>query len=135
MKPLIRSTISLLATIGIFFVGTAIADSPVKIDVPDAHSIQVKGKVNLYRVQIKGMNFGEGKDTANAEVLVTLDSKPGMIFTLSLYEPNSNTPSAVNKEISETLRAAYVNKTPVTLYHQLDMKRDNNFRILMVQMD
>ncbi|WP_455198467.1 hypothetical protein [Kaarinaea lacus] len=125
----------LVASLVVIYSTTALADSPVKIDQPDAHSVEVKGKVNLYRVQVEGMNFGEGKNKANAEVFVTLDSKPGMIYTLALHKNGSSLASVVNQEMAKTLRAAYVSKAPVTLYHQISMKQDNNYRILMVQMD
>lgn len=135
MHNLLRSVGVLVVSLSLVYTSSAVADSPVKIDQPDRHSVEVKGKVNLYRVQIKGMDFGAGKNKAHAEVLVGIDSKPGMIYTLSLHENGSNYPSAVNQEISKTLRAAYVNKTPVTMYHQIAVNRDNNYRILMVQLD
>jgi hypothetical protein len=134
MNIVTRSVISLGATLGLLFAGAALADSPVKIDKPDSHSVEVRGKINLYRVQVEGMNFGKGKNQSHAEVLVTLDSQPGMIYTLSLHDTH-NGESAVNREIADTLRTAYVNKSPVTLYHQMAIKRDNNFKILMVQLD
>lgn len=124
-----------LASLGLFIAPVVLADSPVKLDRPDSHSVEVKGKVNLYRVQIEGMDFGDGKDKVHAEVFVQLDTKPGMIYTLSLHEPKSSMTSTVNQEMAETLRSAYINKTPVTIYHQIDMKRTNNFRIMMVQLD
>ena len=134
MDTLIRSMMSLVVSLGLLFGGVAVADSPVKIDSPDSHSVEVKGKINLYRVQVKGMNFGKDENKAEAEVFVSLDSKPGMIYTLSLYNTN-NAASAVNQEMARTLRTAYVNKIPVTLYHQISVKKDNNFKILMVQLN
>jgi len=113
----------------------AMADSPIDLGKPDSHSVEVKGKVTLYRVQIEGMNFGEGKDKANAEVFVKLDSKPNMVYTLSLHSPDGKSHDPVNQEMADTLRTAYINKTPVTIYHQIDMKRTNNFRIIMVQLN
>jgi hypothetical protein len=134
MNTLLRSVVGLVAVLGLLFVGAAAADSPVMIDKPDSHSVEVKGKVSLYRVQVEGMNFGKEKNKVHAEVLVSLDSKPGMIYSLALHD-DKNGESVVNREISETLRAAYVNKLPVTLYHQIGIKQDNNFKILMVQLD
>ena len=107
---------------GLLFAGAALADSPVKIDKPDSHSVEVTGKVTLYRVQVEGMNFGQGKNKTHAEAFVSLDSHPGMIYSLSLHD-SKNVESAVNREIA------------VTLYHQMAIKRDNNFKILMVQLD
>ena len=134
MDTLIRSTMSLVVSLGLLFAGAAVADSPVKIDAPDSHSVEVKGKVTLYRVQVKGMDFGKDKDKVQAEVFVSLDSRPGIIYTLSLHDSKDGA-SAVNQEMAETLRTAYVNKSPVTIYRQIAMGRDNNFKILMVQLN
>lgn len=134
MDTFTHSIMSLVVSLGLLFAGVAVADSPVKIDQPDGHSVEVKGKISLYRVQVEGMNFGTGKNKAHAEVLVTLDSRPGMIYTLALHN-NSDVISAVNQEIARTLRLAYVSKSPVTLYRQIAMNKDNNFKILMVQLD
>jgi len=107
-----------------------VADSPKNTSQPDRHSVEVKGKINMFRVQIEGMGLGEGANKSNAEVYVSLDSHPKQIYTLSVKgnEPQSN------KVIADTLRDAYINKVPVTLYHQIALNRDNNFKILMVQM-
>ena len=107
------------------------ADSPKTIATPDRHSVEVKGKVKLYRVQIEGMKMGEGKNIADAELFVTLDSNPKMVYTLQLKK---DSPQA-NKVMAETLRDAYINKLPVTLYHQIGIKQDNNLKILMVQLN
>ena len=107
-----------------------IADSPKNVAQPDRHSIEAKGKIKMYRVQIEGMGLGEGNNKSDAEVFVSLDSNPKIIYTLSVQ---GNTPKA-NQVIADTLRDAYINKVPVTLYHQIAMNRDNNFKILMVQM-
>jgi hypothetical protein len=128
------SAMGFVVSLGLLFGGIALADSPVQIDKPDSHSVAVKGKVNLFRVQVEGMNFGTGENKTHAEVFVTLDSKPGMIYSLALHD-DKNGQSPANQEIADTLRTAYVNKIPVTLYHQIAIKRDNNFKILMVQLD
>ena len=135
MNTVTHSVIGLVASLGLFFAGGAVADSPVRIDKPDSHSVEVKGKVNLFRVQVEGMDFGKGNNKAHAEVFVSLDSQPGMIYTLALHKNGNGDTSAVNQEMADTLRTAYVNKTPVTLYHQIAIKKDNNYKILMVQLD
>jgi len=121
-----------LASLLMFVFSTVVyADSPTSIKGPDRHSVEVKGKIKLYRVQIEDMNLGEGKNAANAEVFVTLDSKPDMVYALQI---KGNTPPA-NQVMADTLRDAYINNIPVTLYHQMAVGRDNNFNILMVQLD
>ena len=111
--------------------GAAWADSPVNIEQPDRHSVEVKGKINLYRVQVEGMNLGRDMDKVNAEVFVTLDKNPDMVYALEVHK---NSPKS-NQVIADTLRDAYINKVPVTIYHQIGIKKSNNFKILMVQLD
>ena len=111
--------------------GSSRADSPADIKSPDRHSVEVKGKINLYRVQVEGMGLGRDGDKVNAEVFVSLDSNPKMVYALTL---NGNSPAS-HKVIADTLRDAYINKVPVTLYHQIGIKKSNNYKILMVQLD
>ena len=108
-----------------------LADAPKDIKSPDRHSVEVKGKVSLYRVQTEGMKLGEGKNQADAELFITLDSDPKMVYTLQL---KGDSPAA-NKVMADTLREAYVNKLPVTIYHQMSTKQENNLKILMVQLN
>ncbi len=99
----------------VFFGVGAFADSPPQLDVADSHSVANKGKINLYRVQIQGLEFGRDQEALDAEILVTLDTQPGMVFGLRLH-PDS---PPVNKIMADTLREAYLNQTPVTLQHQV----------------
>lgn len=128
VKSITGCITALLLLVGM---GASFADSPKTIAAPDRHSVEVKGKVKLYRVQIEGMKMGEGKNVADAELFVTLDSNPKMVYTLQLKK---DSPQA-NRVIAETLRDAYINKLPVTLYHQIGIKQDNNLKILMVQLN
>lgn len=124
--------IAVLAALSLLTTGSLVlADSPKDIKTPDRHSVEVKGKINLYRVQVQDMNLGEGQDQANAEVFVTMDSSPEMVYTLEL---KSNSPAS-NQVMADTLRDAYVNKLPVTLYHQMGIKKENNFKIMMIQLN
>ena len=36
------------------------------------------------------MDFGEGKNKVHAEVFVSLDSRPGMIYTLTLHASDNS---------------------------------------------
>lgn len=123
--------VGLTALVLMVFGQNTLADSPKTIAAPDRHSVEVKGKIKLYRVQIEGMNLGEGQDHVDAEVFVTLDSKPDMVYSLQLHKDSP----VSNRVIADTLRDAYINKIPVTLYHQMSIKQSNNLKILMVQMD
>jgi hypothetical protein len=131
MNHMIRSLFYVF-TLMLFSISTGVfADSPKNISEPDRHSVEVKGQINLFRVQIEGMNLGEGSNATNAEVFVTLNTRPGMVYALQIH---GDTPPA-NQVIADTLRDAYINKIPVTLYHQIAVNKENNFKILMVQLN
>ncbi len=134
MKIYSHTMLVSMVVLGLFASGFAQADSPADISSPDRHSVEVSGKINLYRVQVEGMNFGKGKNKTHAEVMVSLDSKPGIVYTLALGK-DKKSESIANQEIANTLRVAYVNRLPVTLYRQISGTQDNNFKILMVQLD
>ena len=120
----------ILILMGIPF-GIALADTPPSIEVTDTHSVENKGKINLYRVQVQGLEFGRGKEEVDAEVLVTLDTQPGFVYTLRLH-PDS---PPINRVIADTLRDAYLNQTPVTLYHQIAPGGKRHLKIHMIQMN
>jgi len=126
-----RAAIGVSAIMLVLFSPIVSADSPKNIAQPDRHSVEVKGKIHLYRVQVEGMNLGEGENKVNAEVFVTLDSKPDMVYSLQLHKDSPMS----NQVMADTLRDAYINKIPVTLYYQIAPKQDNNLKILMVQLD
>lgn len=134
MKTFTSFILTSAAALGLLASSVVLADSPAVIGSPDRHSVEVSGKVSLYRVQVEGMDFGKGKNKTQAEVLVSIDSRPGMIYTLELHKVD-NSDSLVNQEMADTLRTAYVNRLPVTLYRQIAVQKDNNFKILMVQLD
>jgi hypothetical protein len=131
MNTIIRAVSGFFAVVLISLSPVVFADSPKTITAPDRHSVEVKGKINLYRVQVEGMKLGEGENEVNAEVFVTLDSNPKMVYSLQLHKDSPIS----NRVMADTLRDAYVNKLPVTLYHQISPKQENNFKILMVQLD
>ena len=124
--------LAVCSTAFMLLIGTStFADAPKSVAAPDRPSLEVKGKVSLYRVQIEGLKLGEGKNESDTELFVTLDSNPKMVYTLDLKKNSS----PANSIMAETLRDAYINKVPVTIYHQMGIKKDNNLKILMVQFD
>ena len=127
----LRRLTAIMTALLILTVSSAFADSPKNVNQPDRHSVEVKGKVSLYRVQIEGMKMGEGQNLADAELFVALDSDPKMVYTLQLKKDSPQS----NRVMAETLRDAYFNKRPVTLYHQIGIKQTNNLKILMVQLN
>lgn len=125
-----RINVVLFSILMLSGISLAMADSPDNIDTPDRHSVEVNGKVKVYRVQAEGLNLGIGKDQTHAELFVTLDSDPKMVYALQIHEDG---PQA-NQVMADTLRQAYINNIPVTLYHQIPIKQQNNLKILMVQL-
>jgi len=127
-----RRVVGSIAALFLLLSGSMVlADAPKDIKSPDRHSVEVKGKVKLFRVQTEGMKMGEGNNQVDAELFITLDTDPKMVYTLQL---KGNSPVA-NQVMADTLREAYVNKLPVTIYHQMSTKQDNNLKILMVQLN
>jgi hypothetical protein len=106
------------------------ADAPPSIAKTDSHSVESKGKINLYRVQVQGLEFGRNDEQVDAEVLVTLDTRPDMVFTLRMH-PDS---PPINQVIADTLRDAYLSQSPVTLYHQITGGNKKHVKIHMVQL-
>ncbi len=127
MKNFSRSMV--LLTVMAFAASSAWADTPPNIAQPDTHSVETKGKVTLYRVQVQGLEFGRDEEKIDAEVLFKLDSQPDFIYTLRLH--NDSPP--VNQVLADTLREAYLNNSPVTVYHQIAPGK-KNVKIHMVQM-
>jgi hypothetical protein len=132
MSSAMRSILIFIAVSTLSLFSTAVlADSPTSISKPDRHSAEVKGKINLFRVQVEGMNIGTDSEKADAEVFVTMDSNPGVVYTLQVRKDSQ----AANKVMARTLREAYLHKVPVTLYYQIATKRNNFFKLLMVQLN
>lgn len=129
---IIHRVIGYLAVLSLLsFAPMALADAPKSVTEPDRHSVVVTGKVSLFRVQVEGMRMGKGKDQVDAEVFVSLDSDPKMVYAIQL----KRTSPPANKAMADTLRDAYISKAPVTIYRQLDVKKSNNYKVLMVQLN
>jgi len=125
-----RNTLTtLLIASSLFVTTTVLADSPPDINTPDSHSYEIKGIINLYRVQIQGLEIGKNIDKLDSEILVTLDSDPAKTYGVRLHE---NSPP-VNKVLADTLRDAYLKQVPVTLYYQ--KVPGLNVKINMVQLN
>lgn len=107
---------------------TGFADVPKTIASGHGHAIMATGKVTLLRVQEPGLKIGKDNDILDAEVLVTLDTKPGQVFGIKLKAGDES-----GREMVETLRAAYLNGTKVTIEHQF-AGRNSNLKINWVQL-
>lgn len=128
MKNIMRSLLLILSAAAISSVSWA--DTPPSLHETDSHSVEAKGVINLYRVQVQDMEFGRGDEKVDAEIFVTLNSTPDTVFTLRLHDDSP----AINKVIAATLRDAYLNKVPVTIYYQIGLFK-KHVKILMVQMN
>lgn len=93
----------------------AMADTPASLAGPHPHAVVVSGKLTLFRSQFKGLEIGKNSQRLDSEVLVTLDSKPGMVFGVRLHDPDPAAQSMV-----DTLREAFLHDLPVTIEHRLE---------------
>jgi len=126
MKNLIRA-LSLIAGL-LVTVSFAQADTPGSLRGEHGSSFTATGHVTLFRAQYKGLEIGPENDRLDAEILVTLDSEPDKVFGIRLHEDE---PSA--REMIETLRAAFINKLPVTIQSPLSPGK-KHLRITWVQL-
>lgn len=92
--------------------GVAMADTPSTLEGPHGHGQNATGLITKFRVQEQGMEIGQGDQALDAEVLVTLDTQPDMVYGLRLHGS-----SPATEEMIETLRQAYIKGVPVTLQH------------------
>ena len=109
----------------------ALADPPPNLQITDRHSIAIKGKINLYRVQIQGLELGKDREKLDAEVFVTLDSEPDLVMGIRYHDDSP----PVNKVIAETLREAFLRDLPVTIYHQISPGKSKYLKIHLVQIE
>ena len=108
MKTLYRLWVPVMALL--FSVSLAQADTPGSLRGEHAAMMTKSGKISLFRAQIKGLEIGPPNDRLDAEVLVTLDSQPDLVFGISYHQED---PAA--RTMIETLREAYLHDIPVTL--------------------
>lgn len=77
------------------------------------HTDKAHGRLLSLRVQTQGMEYGPRDDRLDAEVLVTLDSKPGMTFGVRYHEGAQPATAAM----VDILKDAYLRELPVTLFY------------------
>src|SRR3569832_2468633 len=83
------------------------AASPPNIKTPDTHSVEAKGKVALYRVQIQGLEFGKDRHKADAEVLKTQNNTPEENNEKRQHEDSP----PIYKVMADTLRDAFLSQS------------------------
>ena len=107
-------------------ISLAQADVPTSLRGEHAGQMTVSGKITLFRVQIKSLQFGPANDRLDVQILVTLDSQPDMVFGVPQDEPAAG-------EMITTLREAYLHGMSVTIEAPKEPGR-KNLRIIVVQL-
>ena len=126
MKILYRLLIAMSA---LFFSASVVqADTPTSLRGEHGAMVTKSGKISLFRAQITGLEIGPPSDRLDAEVLITLDSEPDMVFGIPFHKEN---PAADN--MIETLREAYLHDLPVTVQAPL-MPNRKHLRLIWVQL-
>ena len=126
MKNLYRFLVPLTAFL--FSMSLAHADIPGSLRGEHAAMMTMTGKISLFRAQIKGLEIGPPNDRLDAEVLVTLDTQPDMVFGVAYHQED---PAA--RTMIETLREAYLHDMPVTLQAP-SLPGRKHLRLIWVQM-
>ena len=93
-----------------------------------AHADTTKGKLMSYRLQSQGLEYGKGDDRLDAEVIVKLDSAPGMAFGIRYHDAADPATTAM----IDLLREAYLHNMPVTIFHTQPPGK-KNVQILWVE--
>ena len=89
---------------------------------------EVNGLVKKFRLSIDEEHLNSD-NTYNSELFVTLDGNDDHEYSVRI---DSNSELA-NEVITETLRYAYRNRLPVTIYHELPLEESEQYKIIMVQ--
>ena len=104
----------LLLTGLLYTTSFAYADTLTSLQGVPGDQTTTSGKITLFRVQTAGLGLVTQNDHINADVFITLDSAPDMVFGISTK--NSDTAAS---EMIDTLREAYLRGLPVTIQSPL----------------
>jgi hypothetical protein len=82
------------------------------------------GKVTLLRVHDLGTGWGPASDFIDVEVVIRLDSAPGMAFGFQLRDDGYR---PAHQAMLDMLRDAFQNNSPVTInYYEVSPSRTNH---------
>ena len=123
----LRRVLLLLAGL-LFAASFANADTPTSLRGEHGAQTTTSGKITLFRVQTAGLGLGAANDHINADVFITLDSAPDMVFGVS-----TKTSDTAASEMIDTLREAYLHGIPVTIQSP-QMGNRKNVTITWVQL-
>jgi len=88
---------------------------------------QSSGKIKKFRLTIDDAIVR--KNDIGSELFVSLDSKPDKEYTVQL----GSSSELSTEVITETLRYAYMQDLPVTIFHEVPLESSDRYRIFMVQ--
>jgi len=94
-----------------------------------SHASTSSGRLTSFTAQEQGIEFGTRADKLDAEIVVTLDSKPGYLFGIRLHDGAQPATS----EMIDLLQHAYFNDVPVSLFH-VQMPGKKNVNVLRVEL-
>ena len=91
--------------------------------------LQSSGKLKMLRINQVGSKYGPGTDQIDAEVIIQLDSKPGMAFGFKL---RNNWTRPVRQGMLDLLRDAYANDLTVTIDYDIAAGKKNGIIVRVV---
>ena len=107
--------IKTLALIAILLACATIANS--------ANLINGQGKIAYLRAHAIGSAYGPPQDRIDVEVVIRLDSHPGMAFGLQLRDDNSDT--AIRRAMFDLMRDAFINNWTVSIDYWINQGQQN----------
>jgi hypothetical protein len=126
MKKIFQLLLALSALC--FSISSVYADTPTSLRGEHGAHMMISGKITLFRAQIRDLDFGPPNDHIKAEVLISIDSKPDMVFGVA---HETNDPGAT--AMIETLREAYLHDLPVTVLAP-ELPGRKNLRLVWVEL-
>jgi len=127
MKKLITTAAFCLALSGLAL--NSSADVNAGLGGDHNHADTSTGKITSIMAQTQGIEFGKKDDRLDAEIVVTLDSKPDFLFGIRFHD-DAQPASAV---MIELLQQAYFRNQPVSLFH-VQIPGKKNVNILRVEL-
>ena len=118
----------LLALAGTAMTGSADVNTGFGGDA-HSHTATATGILTSIAAQEQGIEFGSKTDRLDAEIVVTLDSKPGYLFGIRLHDGAQPATSAM----IDLLKSAYFNNLPVSLFH-VQAPGTKNVNVLRVEL-
>ena len=108
---------AILTAVSLVFVTALLAAGPARADL-----LQSAGKITFLRVHNVGSGFGPPSDFLDVEVVVQLNTKPGMSFGFKLRNDN-NRPA--RQGMLDLLRDAFANNSTVVIDYNIQPPKKN----------